>query len=63
MTHLREQWQGVCLSGTYTLEQWLGGDDTAAFFQTAPAPDGPDSPAKSSRAGDADSAKCTAHAP
>jgi hypothetical protein len=40
MTHLREHWEGVSLSGDYTLEQWLGGDDSAAFFRTAPAPDG-----------------------
>jgi hypothetical protein len=40
MTHLREHWEGVSLSGDYTLEQWLGGDDRAAFFRTAPAPDG-----------------------
>ena len=40
MTHLREHWEGVSLSGDYTLEQWMGGDDSAAFFRTAPAPDG-----------------------
>ena len=40
MTHLRERWEGVSLSGNYTLEQWLGGDDSAAFFQTSPDPDG-----------------------
>jgi hypothetical protein len=40
MTHLREHWEGVSLSGDYTLEQWLGGDDSAAFFRTAPAPNG-----------------------
>jgi eukaryotic-like serine/threonine-protein kinase len=40
MTHLRELWEGVSLSGNYTLEQWLGGDDSAAFFQTSLAPDG-----------------------
>src|ERR1035438_375735 len=40
MTHLRERWEGVCLSGKYTLEQWLGGNDNAAFFQTTLAPDG-----------------------
>jgi hypothetical protein len=40
MTHLREHWEGVSLSGDYTLEQWLGGDDSAAFFRTAPGPDG-----------------------
>ena len=39
MTHFREYWEGVSLSGDYTLEQWLGGDDSAAFFQTS-APDG-----------------------
>jgi len=40
MTHLREHWEGVSLCGNYTLEQWLGGDDGAAFFQTSLAPDG-----------------------
>jgi hypothetical protein len=40
MTHLRERWEGVSLCGNYTLEQWLGGDDSAAFFQTSLAPDG-----------------------
>lgn len=40
MTHLREHWEGVSLSGNYTLEQWLGGDDNAAFFQTSLSPDG-----------------------
>ncbi len=40
MTHLRERWEGVSLPGDYTLEQWLGGDQSAAFFQTSLAPDG-----------------------
>ena len=40
MIHLREQWEGVCLSQDYTLERCLGGDDNAAFFQTSLAPDG-----------------------
>ena len=40
MIHLREQWEGVCLSQDYTLEECLGGDDSAAFFQTSLAPDG-----------------------
>jgi hypothetical protein len=40
MTHLRERWEGVCLSGNYTLEQWLGGNDNAAFFRTSLAQDG-----------------------
>jgi hypothetical protein len=40
MSHLREHWEGMHLSGDYTLEQWLGGDDSAAFFQTSLAPDG-----------------------
>jgi hypothetical protein len=40
MTHLQEHWEGVSLSEDYTLEQWLGGDDSAAFFQTSIAPDG-----------------------
>src|SRR4051812_48606565 len=34
MTHLREHWEGVSLPGDYTLEQWIGGDDQAAYFQT-----------------------------
>jgi hypothetical protein len=40
MTHLREHWEGASLTGNYTLEQWLGSDDHAAFFQTSSAPDG-----------------------
>lgn len=40
MTHLREHWEGVSLPGDYTLEQWLSGDDNAAFFQTSLPPDG-----------------------
>lgn len=40
MTHLREHWEGVSLPGDFILEQWLGGDDSAAFFKTAPDPDG-----------------------
>ena len=40
MTHLRENWEGVSLAGNYTLEQSLGGDEHAAFFQTLPDPDG-----------------------
>jgi eukaryotic-like serine/threonine-protein kinase len=40
MTHLQEHWEGVSLCGNYTLEEWLGGDDSAAFFQTSLAPDG-----------------------
>jgi hypothetical protein len=40
MTHLQEYWEGVSLSGNYTLEQWLGGNDNAAFFQTSPGADG-----------------------
>jgi hypothetical protein len=40
MTHLRERWEGASLCGNYTLEQWLGGDDNAAFFQTSLAPEG-----------------------
>jgi eukaryotic-like serine/threonine-protein kinase len=40
MTHLQERWEGVSLCGNYTLEQWLGGDDNAAFFQTSLASDG-----------------------
>jgi hypothetical protein len=40
MIHLREHWEGFCLSQDYTLEQCLGGDDRAALFQTSPGPDG-----------------------
>jgi hypothetical protein len=40
MTHLREHWEGVSLAGNYTLDQSLGGDEHAAFFQTLPDPDG-----------------------
>jgi hypothetical protein len=40
MTHLQEHWEGVSLCGNYTLEKWLGGDDSAAFFQSSLAPDG-----------------------
>jgi hypothetical protein len=40
MTHLREHWEGASLSENYTLEQWLGGDDSAAFFETSLASDG-----------------------
>src|SRR5580765_2249849 len=40
MIHLREQWEGVSLSQDYTLERCVGGDDSAAFFQTSLAPDG-----------------------
>lgn len=40
MTDLRERWEGFSLCGNYTLEQWLGGDDSGAFFQTSLPPDG-----------------------
>src|SRR5260370_8932816 len=40
MTQLREDWEGVSLPGDFILEQWLGGDESAAFFKTALAPDG-----------------------
>jgi hypothetical protein len=40
MTHLQEHWEGVSLSGNYTLERWLTGDENAAFFQTSPGSDG-----------------------
>ena len=40
MTHLKERWEGVSLSGDYTLEQWLSGDERAAFFQTSVGPGG-----------------------
>ena len=36
MTHLQEHWEGVSLCGNYTLEKWLGGDDSAAFVSGAP---------------------------
>src|SRR3954464_12590483 len=37
MTQLREHWEGVSLPGDYTLEQWIGGDDRAAFFHASVA--------------------------
>jgi eukaryotic-like serine/threonine-protein kinase len=40
MTQLQEHWEGVSLSGNYTLERWLDGDDNTAFFQTSPGSDG-----------------------
>jgi hypothetical protein len=40
MSNLRQHWQGVSLPGDHLLDQWLEGDDTAAFFQTPPGPDG-----------------------
>jgi eukaryotic-like serine/threonine-protein kinase len=40
MSHLREHWEGVSIAGNYTLEQWVGGDDSSAFFQTSLALDG-----------------------
>src|SRR5688572_23383935 len=40
MTRLLERWEGVTISGDYTLEQRLGGDESAEFFQTSIAPDG-----------------------
>jgi eukaryotic-like serine/threonine-protein kinase len=40
MDQLQKRWEGVTLSGDYTLEKWLGGDDSAAFFQTSIARDG-----------------------
>src|SRR5260370_11788833 len=40
MTQLQEHWEGVSLSGNYTLERWLDGDDNIAFFQTSPGSDG-----------------------
>src|SRR5678810_715453 len=35
MSQLREHWAGVSLPGDYTLEQWLGSDESAVFFQTS----------------------------
>ena len=40
MTHLQERWERVSLSGNYTLERWLTGDENAAYFQTSPGSDG-----------------------
>ncbi len=40
MTHLQQYWEGVSLSGQYTLEKWLGGDESVSFFQISLAPDG-----------------------
>jgi hypothetical protein len=35
MTHFREDWQGICLAGNYTLEDCFAGDENAAFFQAS----------------------------
>ena len=40
MAQLREHWEGVSLPGDYLLERWVGGDEDAAFFESAPGPDG-----------------------
>ena len=40
MNQLRERGEGVALPGGYLLQQWLGGDDAAGFFETAPDGDG-----------------------
>ena len=40
MAQLREHWEGVSLPGDYVLERWVGGDEDAAFFETAPGSDG-----------------------
>jgi hypothetical protein len=40
MAQLREHWEGVSLPGDYLLERWMGGDEDAAFFESAPGPDG-----------------------
>jgi hypothetical protein len=37
---MREHWQGASLPGDFILEQWLGGDPDAAFFQTSLPHDG-----------------------
>jgi eukaryotic-like serine/threonine-protein kinase len=34
MSHLQNHWEGVSLPGDFVLEQWLGGDESAAYFQT-----------------------------
>jgi serine/threonine protein kinase len=39
MNHSWKHWEGGTLPGDYTLEQWLGGDDNTAFFQTSRAGD------------------------
>src|SRR5579872_5522107 len=35
MTHLWDQLEGVSLAGEYDLRQWLGSDQTGAFFLTS----------------------------
>jgi eukaryotic-like serine/threonine-protein kinase len=40
MAQLRERWEGVALPGDYLLQQWLGGDEAAGFFETSLPSDG-----------------------
>ncbi len=40
MTHLQERWEGASLSGNYTLERWLDGDESAALFEASAGADG-----------------------
>jgi hypothetical protein len=40
MTHLRERWEGASLDGKYTLQEWLAGDESTAFFQASIEPEG-----------------------
>ena len=40
MHELRERWEGVALPGGYLLQRWLGGDETAGFFETSLENDG-----------------------
>jgi hypothetical protein len=40
MTRLQERWEGTSLSGNYTLERWLDGDESAAFFEASVGSDG-----------------------
>src|SRR5262245_26181073 len=40
MNHMCELWEGVTLADAYTLEEWLAGDERAAFFRTSLPSDG-----------------------
>ncbi len=40
MSQLSERWTGVSLPGDYVLQEWLSGNEDAAFFETSLPPDG-----------------------
>jgi hypothetical protein len=40
MIRLQEHWKGASIAGCYTLENWLGGDENTAVFQTSLPADG-----------------------